>query len=321
MKLRVFGISDRSTLEPLPETALSASWQEDPTNRWIDIEAATDQELEQLLAPLHVPDDILEACLQAQRTERFISRPTALYLEVPTHHGWEQAERPYISVLCLRTTIITIHRDPQHTIEDLIREANADVPLYAQTTSALLYYLLTEIGKCTVEAALEVRAQAQHLDQTCHDQPDNLDPEQIAVLRRRVSHYSSVHDDHMYLAGVLQSVESEALRVSEQSQFFRDMPRLSELSGRLIDGAESRVANLQREYELLLQNRVDNRLRFLTILSSVLLPLTLISGIYGMNFDDLPGMGTPHGYIVVIGFMLATAILVGWYLLRRGWFE
>jgi len=321
MKLRVFGITDRSTLEPLPDATLSASRQEDAATRWIDIEAATEQELGQLLAPLHVPAEILEACLQAERTARFISRPSALYLEVPTHHGWEAAERPYISLLCLKSTIITIHRDRQHTIEDIIREADAEVPLYAQTTSALLYYLLTEIGKCTVEAAMEVRALAEQLDQACHDQPDNLDPDQIAVLRRRVSHYSSVHDDHMYVAGVLQTVESEALRVSEQSQFFRGLPRLSELSGQLIDGAEARVASLQRDYELLLQNRVDNRLRFLTILSAVLLPLSLISGIYGMNFDDLPGMGTPHGYIIVIGMMLATAGLIAWYLLRRGWFE
>ena len=73
--------------------------------------------------------------------------------------------------------------------------------------------------------------------------------------------------------------------------------------------------------ELSVQKRVDNRLRFLTILSAVLMPLTLISGIYGMNFSDLPGMGVPDGHLFVIGFMLATALLTGIYLFWRGWFE
>jgi magnesium transporter len=66
---------------------------------------------------------------------------------------------------------------------------------------------------------------------------------------------------------------------------------------------------------------VDNRLRFLTILSSVFLPLTLISAIYGMNFNDLPAMNEPKGYLVVIALMLGTAGATGAYLYWRGWFE
>jgi magnesium transporter len=120
---------------------------------------------------------------------------------------------------------------------------------------------------------------------------------------------------------MLQTVESEAFRVSQQSNFFHDILRLSELSHQLIQGAESRVNSLQRDYEMLLQNRVDNRLRFLTILSSVFLPLTLISAIYGMNFNDLPAMNEPKGYLVVIGLMLGTAGVTGAYLYWRGWFE
>lgn len=321
MKLRVFGISERATLEPLPETMLSASWQQDATNRWIDIEAATLEELKELLQPLALHESVLNACLDDRRSQRVISHQAVLYLEVSTHLGWDQSEKPYISLLCLKTTIITIHRDPSHTIDDIIRGLDSEAPLYARDSSALLYYLLMQIGQANLETALDVRAEAERLDQACHDAPESLDPNEIAVLRRKISHYAAVHDDHVYCAGVLQTVETEAFRVSEQSRFFHDILRLSELAGQLIDGAESRVSSLQRDYELLLQNRVDRRLQFLTILSGVFLPLTLISAIYGMNFDDLPAMGTPHGYLVVIGMMLATAVLTAAYFYWQGWFE
>jgi Mg2+ and Co2+ transporter CorA len=49
--------------------------------------------------------------------------------------------------------------------------------------------------------------------------------------------------------------------------------------------------------------------------------LTLISAIYGMNFEDLPAMNEPKGYLVVIGLMLGTAGATGAYLYWRGWFE
>ncbi|MCA9068198.1 MAG: magnesium transporter CorA family protein [Planctomycetaceae bacterium] len=320
MKLRIFGISDRATLEPRPETTLSASWQEDATNRWIDIEAATPDELSELLKPLELPPTVRESCLDDRRSQRVLSHPTALYLEVPTHLGWEQTDKPYISLLCLATTIITIHRDPSHTIEEIVRGLDSEAPLYGRNTSALLYYLLLQIGQANLDAALDVRAAAERLDQSCHDQPETLDPKEIAVLRQKMSHYAAVHDDHTYCAGVLQTVESEVFRVSEQPKFFHEMLRLSEFAGQLIDGAESRVSSLQRDYEMILQNRVNSRLQFLTILSAVFLPLTLISAIYGMNFDDLPAMHTPHGYLVVIGAMLATAILTAAYFYWKGWF-
>jgi magnesium transporter len=321
MNVRIFGISGKATLQALKETELSASWQQDDTHRWIDVEAATQDELRQLLEPLDLHASVRNACLKPERSTRFISQRNALYFELPTHLGWDESEKPYLSVICLNTTIITIHRDPLHTMDDIISGLDEEVPLYAQTSSALLYYVLLEVGRCNVDAALDVRAEAERLDQISHESLEGVDPQMISELRRRINHYAAVHDDHIYCTGLLQTVESEAFDASQQSQFFHELLRLSELAGQLIDGAESRVSSLERDYELSLQKRVDNRLRFLTILSAVLMPLTLISGIYGMNFSDLPGMGVADGHLFVIGFMLATALLIGIYMFWRGWFE
>lgn len=321
MNVRVFGISDKTTLELLPIKTLSPSWQQDAVHRWIDVEAATQNELRELLAPLELQTTMLDACLHPERVERFISHRAALYLEVPTHLGWDESEKPYITILCLNTTLITIHRDRQHTIEDIIRGMDGEIPLHDNSSPALLEYLLREVSRHNIDMALAVRADAERLDLACREQPESLDPRQIALLRRKINHCAAVHDDHTYCAGVLQSVESEAFRMSEQSGFFEHMLTLAELARQLIDGAESRVRSLERDYELSVQKRVDNRLRFLTILSAVFLPLTLISAIYGMNFDDLPGMGIPYGYVIVIGLMLATAGITGGYLYWQRWFE
>lgn len=321
MNLRIFGISDRSTLQRLHETSLSSTWQQDTDHRWIDIEAATQEELKELLAPLNLDTAITDACLSHERSERFLSHVSALYLEVPTHLGWEEAEKPYLAILCLKTTLITIHRDSSHTVEDIVRDLNAEIPLYARSVSALLYLLLVEIGKCNVDSALDVRREAEALDQACHERLELLDPWKISMLRRKVSHCLAVHDDHIYTAGMLQTVESEAFNVSQESPHFQQLLKLAELSGRLIDGAEARVASLQRDYEISVQNRVDSRLQFLTVLSAVFLPMTLITAIYGMNFNDLPAMGVPYGYIVVLALLTLSASVTGGYLYWRGWFD
>ena len=59
----------------------------------------------------------------------------------------------------------------------------------------------------------------------------------------------------------------------------------------------------------------------LTILTSIFAPLTLIAGIYGMNFEVMPELHLRYGYFVVLALMAVVAIVQTYWLWRRGWFE
>ena len=47
--------------------------------------------------------------------------------------------------------------------------------------------------------------------------------------------------------------------------------------------------------------------RVLTLISVIMLPLTLISGIYGMNLQWLPAANTVYGFFVIMGIMIVIA--------------
>jgi len=66
-------------------------------------------------------------------------------------------------------------------------------------------------------------------------------------------------------------------------------------------------------------NRLNVQMRVLTVITIIFMPLTLIAGIYGMNFDNMPELHWHYGYFYVMGLMLAIALgllLVFW---RRRW--
>lgn len=54
-------------------------------------------------------------------------------------------------------------------------------------------------------------------------------------------------------------------------------------------------------------HRTNEIVRILTILSAIFLPLTLIAGIYGMNFEHMPELAHPYGYFIVVAGMLLLA--------------
>ena len=55
-------------------------------------------------------------------------------------------------------------------------------------------------------------------------------------------------------------------------------------------------------------NKTNEVMRVLTVMSGILLPLSLIAGIYGMNFENMPELHYPQGYFSVLGLMAAMAI-------------
>ena len=84
---------------------------------------------------------------------------------------------------------------------------------------------------------------------------------------------------------------------------------------------EKRVADLRHTYDAYQQDRINQRLAVLTILSAVFLPLTLMAGIWGTNFSNMPELQRENGYFVALAAMAAVAsglLLVFYY---HGWFQ
>lgn len=65
--------------------------------------------------------------------------------------------------------------------------------------------------------------------------------------------------------------------------------------------------------------RISGVVKVLTVITTVFMPLTLIAGIYGMNFRHIPGLDTPWAFFAVLGFMAALAAAMLWLLRRKGW--
>ncbi len=101
--------------------------------------------------------------------------------------------------------------------------------------------------------------------------------------------------------------------------FFRDVHdhllRISDLS----EGYRDLVAGLFDIHFAVVGNRTNDVMKTLAVLSAIILPLSLIAGIYGMNFENMPELKSSHGYFLTLGFMALITIILLIYFWRRGW--
>ena len=64
-------------------------------------------------------------------------------------------------------------------------------------------------------------------------------------------------------------------------------------------------------------NQTNENMRILAIITAVFAPLTLLTGIYGMNFEFIPGLKSPIGFLSMLLVMLITTVLLVYYFYRR----
>jgi magnesium transporter len=74
-------------------------------------------------------------------------------------------------------------------------------------------------------------------------------------------------------------------------------------------------------YRGLVNTRMNAIMKTLTIIATIMMPLTVITGIYGMNFVNMPELYTPFGYFIVLGIMALVVVGSLVFFWRRGWFE
>ena len=74
-------------------------------------------------------------------------------------------------------------------------------------------------------------------------------------------------------------------------------------------------------YQAAIDAEQNKNMQFLTVLSAIFFPLTLITGWYGMNFQRMPELGWKFGYLYVILLCLAVAGAILYYFKKKKYWQ
>jgi magnesium transporter len=66
-------------------------------------------------------------------------------------------------------------------------------------------------------------------------------------------------------------------------------------------------------------NKTNDVMKLLAVFSAIMLPLSLIAGIYGMNFENMPELKSAHGYYITLGLMAIVGFGLLGYFWHKGW--
>jgi magnesium transporter len=291
---------------PLPEGA----------SLWVDIEGRTRDYADRLLAmgyhPLAVEDVFL-----LQHQPKLEEYPGYLFVIV---RGIDvsrlRLETLKLAAFLEPNRLVTCHRAPMRGIAT-VRRKLSDTGRARPNMPHLFYMICDELVDHYFPIVEEVGGEFEELEEEIFENPRQQQLERIQELRRRMSTLRRVLLPHRQIFNRLAS-RQHAIISEQEAIYFRD---LYDSIFRLLEAADhqrEQLASAKDTYLSAIAQRTNDVMKVLTLFSALLLPLTFITGIYGMNFEVLPGAGWRWGFYIVLGGMgLLAGGMILWFRRKR----
>jgi magnesium transporter len=118
--------------------------------------------------------------------------------------------------------------------------------------------------------------------------------------------------------GALERGESQLIG-SGSRLFFRDAYDHTVSVIEMIESNRELLSSVHDLYLTSLNNRLNEVMKVLTVISTMFMPMTLVASIYGMNFKHMPELDKPWGYAAALLIMLAVGLGFWIYFKQKRW--
>lgn len=217
--------------------------------------------------------------------------------------------------------VVSCHRQACSALNAIVAKPQRVQQLMSRSAAALLHGLLDGIVDDFLPIVDELDETIDQLENEVLEQPDPSVLQKILIAKRNSLRLRRATTPQRDIMNRLSRNEFPALIPADLSMYFRDifdhLVRVEYLIEALRDLSDAAL----QTYLSVVSNRLNEVMRVLTAVATIILPLTLISGIYGMNFEDnqFPSFKSDWGFPVVTISMIAIAVGMLVYFRYRRW--
>ena len=289
---------------------------------WVDFEKPDDIEIEMLLNVFNLHPLTIEDCIMPNARPKAEHFPDYLFVvlhAIGRHSQAEEIEMMELDIILGKNFIVTVHNAPIPSIEAAEEKVKKSSPIMTKGPDFLMHSISDSLVDNYFPMIDKLDNKIDLLeDRLFGDESEDVLQEifhlknEIMVLRRSVGPQRDV------INRFTRSDFSPMIKATT-SVYFRDVYDHLVRMNDLLDSCRDSLTGSIDIYVSNASNRMNHIVKTLTIITTIFMPLTLITGIYGMNFRYMPELETKFGYL---GVWIAMAIISIFMLIvfkRRKW--
>ncbi len=294
---------------------------------WIVMRDASSDLVNELINILNLPRSVAKVItkpaparttsvrLRRYRNLMFLTLEYIKYLKGPASISFNPVH-VIVSKDCI-LTIVSSKADPTTLLIDRVREEPTD-------TFHVLHLLLDEVINSYFSVLELISEWIEALEDGVITGPKQYHLKRVQLIKRKLTY---LRRSSWRLREVVREIlGSDFISVNEE--YYKYLQDFHDNVLEIVDIAEScreRIADLLNMYLTSISNKLNEIMKFLTIIGTIFIPLTFITGIYGMNFNtkispwNMPELNYPYGYPLVLTAMAVIGAVMLIYFKKKGW--
>jgi magnesium transporter len=287
-------------------------------NTWIDIEGGTDAELDALAVQYDFPELIRQEIPAQEIRSRVDVFPHLLFMVLyfPLPNGEEQE----VDFVIGKDFLITAHGDSIPVLESIKKNFEKSLHHYTDMHAGYIAYtILRELYLDTIDKLDDLIPVLKKIEHKIFEGDQEAMVHELSHVNRKVLDARGALRFHHNVLSSFEHAGSEFF--GAEFDYY-----LSSLTGEfnkiqiLLDSHRDIIRDLRDTNDALLNAKTNSAIKGLTILNSLLLPLSIIVGFFGMNTtNELLFITTPYKYAIVVFGMLGTGIGHYYFFQKKKW--
>jgi len=263
-------------------------------------------------------DDCISTNLHHPKIDDYDDHLFIIVHGINYHSKSNVVETTELAIFLGRNYVVTSHNIPMKTVETAIERLGKSPRLMQRGADFLAYNLMDILVDNIIPVLDRLNEHSTDIEKEVLEDPRKETLNAIMELKRSSLALRRVMTQQRQVINSLSRGDFEL--VSEPMRiYYRDIydhvVRVEDFAQNLRDLLDSAL----NTYLSSVSNRMNEIMKVLTLVASIFIPLTLIAGIYGMNFENMPELATEWGYPVVLGAMLLIGIGMVLYFRKKRW--
>jgi magnesium transporter len=285
---------------------------------WVDLQDPTDEEKLILGSVFGFHRLSVEQCFGQTSHPRLHDYGDYLYLAFHGVKGVLPLATEELDVFLGTHFIVTHHRGPMRVLEDVRKKCVEVRSVMERGPDRVLGEILDDVADGFLDVMERLNESVDGLEDRLFRHASKPALREIFTLKKDILHLRRVVGPQREVLHRLSRGEFRMIS-SEDSIVFRDVfDRIYRVSDMLETYRDTLTSALE-VYLTVLSNRTNEVVKVLTVFSILLMTVSLVAGIYGMNFTWLPFAKEPWGFWAVLGGMAAIAVTLLAYFRTRRW--
>ena len=245
-----------------------------------------------------------------------------LVMHFPLWDSRDELSRPSEVDFFLGTDyVVTVHNGTLKPLVAAFERCQADdsacQELLGSGANHALHALIDQLVDYIFPILNKVDRRVHAIEDTLFESNAKRVIQEIALLRRDIISLRRIIRGQIPIVQQLEACDHPILHEHMEEYFGDIVDHLLRLRD-IADENFEIINSFADTADTLASYRINEVMRILTVISVIMLPLTLISSIYGMNID-LPFADDPHAFIITAGIMLIIVVLMLLYFRKRHW--